>query len=464
MSPEEETFRRKANKTIANLKEDIKKLSEQLRLKDDLLTQAMEVACQQSQQLSVTAALQDTAVWDPLSSLRPSSYSTPNNGNRSSWVDVVVRGKRKSAEDTALAPTGSVHNRFAALADEVTYPPLQAAPVADTLDPTSPTRAGDGREKRQDSTRTAEPSSRRRLLKEAVIRRSGGLPRPAQARSPPHTASGVKRFGGLPRPAQARSPQNALAAADHNQQQPQRPSMPLSCPDVTAISPGRSQQNTAAAFHRALRGQAAADAGREGTYQSDTARPLSHFSPLSSKSDTSVHPTTTPQPLFSPTTLLVGDSIIRHIKFFNVSTHCFPGATVRTLLTKLPGLIQAAAPTITRVIIHIGTNDAARQQSELTKQDFKSLFNFLSICGKLVFISGPIPSIGRGDGRFSRILSLHTWLQHNSTARNFGFIDNFNLFWSCPAFFNSDGIHPNRLGCRFLTDNIRHAVQTHPQD
>lgn len=157
----------------------------------------------------------------------------------------------------------------------------------------------------------------------------------------------------------------------------------------------------------------------------------------------------------------MGDSIVKHCKFFNTSPHCFPGATVHTLLNKLPGLLQSAPLTITRVIIHVGTKDTTRGQSEITKLDFKDRFKCLSSCGKSVFISGALPTLARGAERFSRITALHTWLKHTSFQYNFGFIDHFNLFWSCSSFYQRDGLHINPLGNRFLTANIIYAVQTH---
>lgn len=121
-----------------------------------------------------------------------------------------------------------------------------------------------------------------------------------------------------------------------------------------------------------------------------------------------------PRPLFSPTILIIGDSITRNVRFFNSVTHCFPGATVPVIQQKLQGLLPSLPSSIKRVIIHVGTNDTALQQS-LTKSDFNHLFNFLKHCGKSVFISGPIPTVGRGAGRFSRFLSLHAWLQSACT-------------------------------------------------
>lgn len=52
------------------------------------------------------------------------------------------------------------------------------------------------------------------------------------------------------------------------------------------------------------------------------------------------------------------------------------------------------------IVIHVGMNDIPREQSELWKADFVNLFT----------VSGPIPVDECGSGRFSRLLSLHTWL------------------------------------------------------
>lgn len=89
-----------------------------------------------------------------------------------------------------------------------------------------------------------------------------------------------------------------------------------------------------------------------------------------------------PQPLFPPTTLIVGDSIMRNIRFFNATTHCFPGATVTKIMNKLPDLLRTLPSSTEQVIIHVGTNDLARGQSELVKRDFNYLFGLLRNSGK----------------------------------------------------------------------------------
>uniref|UniRef100_A0A1A8I174 SGNH hydrolase-type esterase domain-containing protein n=1 Tax=Nothobranchius kuhntae TaxID=321403 RepID=A0A1A8I174_NOTKU len=169
----------------------------------------------------------------------------------------------------------------------------------------------------------------------------------------------------------------------------------------------------------------------------------------------------TPHPLFSHSTLLVGDSIIRNVHFFNVMTRCFPSATIPALLDKLPGLLYSIPASVKRVIIHVGSNDVTRRESVITQQHFNHLFDILKSSGMSVSISGPIPTVSHGHGRFSRLLSLHSWLQSACRSHSFGFIDNFNLFWNRFSFFRRDGIHPNRHGSSMLTANIRYAVQSH---
>ena len=89
--------------------------------------------------------------------------------------------------------------------------------------------------------------------------------------------------------------------------------------------------------------------------------------------------------------------------FHNVVMNCFPVATTPTSWRNPnPGLLDSF-PAIMKVIVHVGTNDTARHQSELTKGDFIRLFNLLNSCGEktvwgvlagfLVFILGSSPCV-----------------------------------------------------------------------
>ncbi|CAJ1053384.1 hypothetical protein D4764_12G0010930 [Xyrichtys novacula] len=168
-------------------------------------------------------------------------------------------------------------------------------------------------------------------------------------------------------------------------------------------------------------------------------------------------------PLFAPTTVIIGDSITRGIRFFNVTTLSFPGATAAYIANKIPSLLRSLPSSIRRIIVHIGCNDTVRRQSEQTKCDFKRLLNSLKDCGKSVFISGPLPTMTQNCERFSRLLSLNSWTNMLCNAQNVHFIDNFNSFWNRPDYFNSDGIHLNRSGRSILVSNIQYSVHTSAQ-
>ena len=80
----------------------------------------------------------------------------------------------------------------------------------------------------------------------------------------------------------------------------------------------------------------------------------------------------------------------------------------------------------------------------------------LGSVAKTVFISGPIPILGHGDERFSRLLSLNTWLWATCWGNNVGFIDNFDAFWNRESPYSRDGLHPSAKGSRVLAANCRY--------
>ena len=390
-----------ANKNISDLKDDIRRLSDELQKKESLLSSFMDIASVQSGEIaSLSAVLRDTVAWDPAADPRLSSCSTPR---QLPWTEVLVRGRKRDPDGSASQPSLNLSNRFSSLsADNPAHPgdfpaaappclvtrPAAPLPQMASLTPAAPpgqavTPADQDNPLRPGlnqrlSSRSKTSTLRRQILKDAVLRCSGPPPRTKPV------ADAILR-------------------------------------DVAATRQQRSAAQTRSA---------------------GSSQPSS------------------PRPLFTPTTLIIGDSITKRIHFPNAATRCFPGATVPVILDKLPVLLCSLPASINRIIVHVGSNDTARRQSELTKKDFNALFSFLNSCGKDVWLSGPLPTLGRGDGRFSRILGLNTWLQSNCRIHNIGFIDNFNLFWNRPSLFFTDGLHPNNPGSKILAANIQHAIQT----
>ena len=65
----------------------------------------------------------------------------------------------------------------------------------------------------------------------------------------------------------------------------------------------------------------------------------------------------------------------------------------------------------------------------------------------------PIPILPQNE-RFSRLLSLHHWLENFCSAAGYDFISNFDYFWTNSRLYRADGVHSNRKGTKQLTANF----------
>ncbi|XP_051801467.1 uncharacterized protein LOC127533140 [Acanthochromis polyacanthus] len=232
---------------------------------------------------------------------------------------------------------------------------------------TSPSLPGDSQDcsaavpEQQLSSRATISASRRRLLEVAVRRRLRNIHYPGPTLDP--------------RP-------GAEAAACHSDRHLPEPTKLLSTRSDTTVGTRTTTFPPAERPTSAVR--------RMDTRPTPSPAPLpAHRQKVPAKHspapDGSVLPHRSPHPLFSPTTVITGDSIVRNIRFFNGITRCFPGATVADILDKLPKLLLSIPSSVCCLIIHVGTNDMARRQSELTKKDFNDLFSLLKNC---VFLQG----------------------------------------------------------------------------
>ncbi|KAK0147921.1 hypothetical protein N1851_012381 [Merluccius polli] len=107
-----------------------------------------------------------------------------------------------------------------------------------------------------------------------------------------------------------------------------------------------------------------------------------------------------------PQTLIVGDGAVNKTKHFfgkNTKVLCFTNDMVSDISQKILE-ITAEHPTVKSLVIHTGALDVVKQQSEVLKQDFIDLLNKVRCLNTEVSISGPLPTVRRGDERFSRLL------------------------------------------------------------
>ncbi|KAM3584901.1 uncharacterized protein V6R79_011445 [Siganus canaliculatus] len=417
----------KAYKKIANLLEDIDRMSSELQRKDSVLitlrsrfptltnwletSRTGEAALQNN-----TSALGQTVLWDPSSSCQRPACSTPNRGTP--WTEVVIRGRKRApsgAHGGAPSPLLPLTNKYAALSEKPATRDLhqQTSPVpaaTDTLPPLTDT--------------TAFPPLA------ATCPPAGGCPARSRPPEPTRPSSDTTAFP----PLAATCPPAGGCPARSRPPEPTRPSSQRKRLVRDAVRWHSSRSPRPARDH--TRSPGVAELARSPEDRAD-----------------------------APKTLLIGDSIVRNVRMRGAVTMSFPGATVAEVMRKISDILSSH-PQLKRIIIHAGTNDIARQQSELLKQDFRDLFNSISQSQVTVFISGPTPTCGRGIGSFSRLLSLNTWLSSACSSHHVGFINNFDLFWERRHLFGPDGLHLNRAGARMLSGNlaygIQHAIITKP--
>ncbi|MBN3305162.1 ZP1 protein, partial [Amia calva] len=105
--------------------------------------------------------------------------------------------------------------------------------------------------------------------------------------------------------------------------------------------------------------------------------------------------------------LIIGDSIVRNIKIVSpaVEVKCLPGARVSDIEAKLDELPGGEVSTL---VIHTGTNDIRHRQLEILKRNFTSLCKTANKRCQNIIVSGPLPTLHRGDEAFSRLSSLNS--------------------------------------------------------
>ncbi|XP_051743303.1 uncharacterized protein LOC127508878 [Ctenopharyngodon idella] len=163
--------------------------------------------------------------------------------------------------------------------------------------------------------------------------------------------------------------------------------------------------------------------------------------------------------------VVTGDSIVRHVHATTtkgkVRSHCFPGARVLDVATQVPAILNGAE-SIGAVVLHVGVNDTRLRQTEVLKQDFRSLIETVRATSPAtrIIVSGPLPMYRRGHERFSRLFALNEWLMSWCTEQKLLFINNWNLFWERPRLFRADGLHPSRIGADLLSENISKTLRT----
>ncbi|ROI15682.1 hypothetical protein DPX16_20220 [Anabarilius grahami] len=114
------------------------------------------------------------------------------------------------------------------------------------------------------------------------------------------------------------------------------------------------------------------------------------------------------------------------------------------------------------LMLHAGVNDTRLRQTEVLKQDFRSLIETVRATSPTtwIIVSGPFPTYRRGHERFSRLFAFNEWLMSWCNEQKLLFVNNWNLFWERPRLFRADGLHPSSIGADLLSENISKTLRT----
>ncbi|KAF7245806.1 Collagen alpha-1(XVI) chain [Varanus komodoensis] len=110
------------------------------------------------------------------------------------------------------------------------------------------------------------------------------------------------------------------------------------------------------------------------------------------------------------------------------------------------------------LVIHVGTNDVARQGVVGITRDFEALGKKLRELKAQVAFSSILPVRGFGPGRDRRASKVNDWLRVRCQKERFGFLDHGTRFLA-NGLLARDGLHLTRMGKRPFGDALANFVQ-----
>uniref|UniRef100_A0A8D2L091 SGNH hydrolase-type esterase domain-containing protein n=1 Tax=Varanus komodoensis TaxID=61221 RepID=A0A8D2L091_VARKO len=162
--------------------------------------------------------------------------------------------------------------------------------------------------------------------------------------------------------------------------------------------------------------------------------------------------------------IVVGDSLLRGTEAVvcrpNLKTRevcCLPGACIRHVKDRVKRLVRSRSHQ-PLLVIHVGTNDVARQGVVGITRDFEALGKKLRELKAQVAFSSILLVRGFGPGRDRRVSEVNDWLRVWCKKERFRFL-NHGTWFLANGLLARDGLHLTRMGKRSFGDALASFVR-----
>ena len=136
---------------------------------------------------------------------------------------------------------------------------------------------------------------------------------------------------------------------------------------------------------------------------------------------------------------------------------CLPGARVRDIARKLPGLI-GPSDYYPLLIVQAGSDEVAERSLRSIKEDFRGLGRVVEGTGVQVDFSS-LPSVaGKDTESIQKTRLINKWLRSWCKHRNFGFFDH-GVIYSAPGMMAADGSSLSPRGKRILAQELAGLIE-----
>ena len=137
---------------------------------------------------------------------------------------------------------------------------------------------------------------------------------------------------------------------------------------------------------------------------------------------------------------------------------CLPGARVRDISRKLPGLIHPS-DYYPLLIVQAGSDEIADRSLRAIKNDFRGLGRLVDNAGIQVIFAG-IPTVAGIDNAITRKTHrINTWLRGWCKHKNLRFFGH-GVVYSAPGLRSADGYHLSQRGKRILAQELAGFVES----